>query len=374
MSRAEVARSCGLSAPAVSRAVGVLLRSGLVEETAESRPTGGRPAIQLRLARKTAQVIGVAVDADLCHVAAASLDGAMHGPPLELPTPATYDALIGQLVALTRRLARPGISTLGVGLSLPGLLDYRAGKAVLSPNTPITDGHYPARDLGNALGLTCVLLQESHALCLAEQFHGLARGLGDFAMLDIHTGVGLGVVSGGRLLTGHSGLAGELGHITVVPDGRRCGCGNTGCLETVASDASLAWRVSRRLERNVDIDEVIALARAKSIDLRADLDDVCKYLSIGIAAVVNLFNPSRLFVHGRLFDADAGLFDRMVERAASRCLRPTFADCRVVRATGQKYQGAVAGIIQHLTRNFAPALENATLGFSSEICDAIVSP
>ena len=374
MSRAEVARCCGLSAPAVSRAVGVLLRSGLVEETAEARPTGGRPATQLRLARQNARVVGVAIDADRCRVVAAGLDGMLHGPPLEVPTPDTYDALIGQLVALTKSLDRPGVSTLGVGLSLPGLLDYRTGRAVLSPNVHLTDGHQPAQDLGDALGLTCVMLHESHALCFAEQHHGLARGVGDFAMLDIHTGVGLGVVSGGRLLTGHSGLAGELGHITAVPDGRRCGCGNFGCLETVASDSSLAWRVSRRLGRNVDIEEVIALARANSIDLRADLDDVCKYLSIGVAAVINLFNPSRLFVHGRLFDADAGLFARMVEQAGRRCLRPTFADCGIVRATGEKVQGAVAGIIQHLTRNFAPALEHDTLSFSSETCDAIVSP
>ena len=374
MSRAEVARRCGLSAPAVSRAISVLLRSGLVEETSEARPTGGRPATQIRLARQTAQVLGVAVDADRCRVAAASLDGVLQGPPLVVPTPETYAALIDRLAALAGQFDRPGISTLGVGLSLPGLLDYRSGTAVLSPNTPVTDGHCPAQDLSAALGRTCVVFQESHALCLAEQHHGLARGLGDFAMLDIHTGVGLGVVSGGRLLTGHSGLAGELGHITVVPDGRRCGCGNSGCLETVASDASLAWRVSRRLGRNVDIDEVIALAEADSIDLRADLDDVCKYLSIGVAAVVNLFNPSRLFVHGRLFDADPGLFARMVDQAARRCLRPTFADCRIVRATGQKYQGAVAGIIQHLTRNFAPTLEFETLCFTSEICDAIVSP
>ena len=101
---------------------------------------------------------------------------------------------------------------------------------------------------------------------------------------------------------------------------------------------------------------------------------MCDYLSIGVAAVVNLFNPSRLFVHGRLFDADPSLFGRMVERAARRCLRPAFADCQIVRATGQKYQGAVAGVIQHLTRNFAPALEHETLSFSSETCDAIVSP
>src|SRR5258708_10817132 len=107
----------------------------------------------------------------------------------------------------------------------------------------MTDGRSPAQDLAARLGVECNVLQESHALCLAERHYGLAKGLDDFAMLDVGTGVGLGVMSGGRLLTGHSGLAGELGHITAVADGgRRCGCGNHRCLGTVASDSALAWR------------------------------------------------------------------------------------------------------------------------------------
>jgi N-acetylglucosamine repressor len=266
---------------------------------------------------------------------------------------------------------RPGITTLGVGLSLPGLVDYREQRSVLSPNIPITDGQQPALDLGARLGVECLLLQESHALCLAELYHGEARGLDDFAMLDVHTGVGLGVVSGGRLLTGHSGLAGEIGHITVVPDGRLCGCGNAGCLETVANDTSLAWRISRRLGRSVSISEVIDLCRSGKIDLSAELDDVCRYLAVAVAAVINLFNPSRLFVHGRLFEADDSLFARMIEKASRRTLPPSFAGCRILRATGQKQQGAVAGIIQHLTRAVAPALESNTLCFPTEARHAL---
>jgi len=102
---------------------------------------------------------------------------------------------------------------------------------------------------------------------------------------------------------------------------------------------------------------VIALARSGKSDLSAELDDACNYLAVAIAAIVNLFNPARLFVHGRMFEADDCLFDKGVERAARRSLAPSFADCRVLRATGQKHQGAVAGIIQHLTSAIAPALE-----------------
>jgi N-acetylglucosamine repressor len=349
LSRAEVARSSGLSAPAVSRAAASLLRAGIIEEGPEAQATGGRPATRLRLARESAQVLGVVVDAGQCAVASAGLDGVLHDDVTPFATPSSYPELIRELAGHARSLmARHGISTLGVGVSLPGLIDYRAQRCLLSPNFPITNGHSPTADLARALGVECLMFQESHALCLAEQHAGQARGMGDFAMLDVQTGVGLGVVSGGRLLTGHSGLAGEVGHITVDPEGRRCGCGSRGCLETLASDASLAWRVSRKLGRKVDIDAVLRLARSGA-KLASELDSVCHYLAIGVAAVINLFNPARLFIHGRMFDCDDTMFERMKLLARKRALGPSFADCVILRATASKIQGAVAGIIQHVT-------------------------
>jgi predicted NBD/HSP70 family sugar kinase len=372
LSRAEVARRCGLSAPAVSRAVASLLRAGLLEQSAAPHQTGGRPAPLLRLASAKAQVVGVTLDADCCTVVAAGLDGQARRQTHSFATPASYEALLDTVVRLVQQCQRPGVRLLGIGLSVPGLIDYRDNRCLLSPNLPLTNGRSPAQDLAERLQTRCLLLQESHALCLAEQAEGLAQGLRDFALLDVHTGVGLGILSGGRLLTGHRGLAGEIGHITVVPDAsqaRRCGCGNSGCLETVASDTSLAWRVSRKLGRTVNIEEVIGLAR-EGKDLSRELDEVSDYLAIGIAAVVNLFNPARLFVHGRMFEADPKLFARTIERVRERTLRPSFEDCEIHQAVAPKYAGALAGIIRH----FTDALEwnSPTVGLV-EVHDAFFS-
>jgi N-acetylglucosamine repressor len=259
--------------------------------------------------------------------------------------------------AIRRLMGQPGITTLGLGVSLPGMVDYRHSRGVLSPNISMTNGQTPAFDLGLRLGLASTLLQESHALCLAERHYGLAKGFDDFAVLDIGTGVGLGVMLGGRLLRGHSGLAGEIGHITArAQGGRRCGCGNTGCLETVASDSALAWHASQKLGRPVSVDEVIALARGGEVDLTPELDAIAGNLAVGVAAVINLFNPAVVFIHSPLFDIDATLLDRVIEQARQRTLPPAFADCRILRAKGSKHQGAVAGIIQHLTDAIAPEL------------------
>src|SRR5207248_35116 len=128
-------------------------------------------------------------------------------------------------------------------------------------------------------------------LCLAERAYGAARGVEDFAMLDISQGMGVGVVNGGQLLTGHSGLAGELGHVTVRLDGRPCGCGNRGCLETEATDTALAVAVSERLGRRVAVEEIIELVPAGKLQGKAEFARGREYLAVGLAAAPHLFNP-----------------------------------------------------------------------------------
>jgi predicted NBD/HSP70 family sugar kinase len=358
LSRAEVARESGLSPPTISKAVASLLKVGLIEEADAAEAGRGRPAPKLRLATESAQVLGIVIDVGHCEIVSASLDGTPHNDRYIAPASATYPKLLDFLEEASRKaMAKRGVRTLGLGVSLPGLVDYRKGCGVFSPNVPATNGHSPAADLAERLGVECTLLQESHALCLAERHYGLAKGLDDFALLDVGAGVGLGIMSGGRILKGHSGLAGEIGHITAVAEGgRKCGCGNTGCLETVASDSALAWHASRKLGRAVNVDEVIELAKSGTVDLRKELREVAGFVAVGVAAVINLFNPATVFIHTPLFDIDATLFDAVVEKARSRALPPSFADCHIVQAKGSKQQGAIAGIIQHLTDSVAPEL------------------
>jgi N-acetylglucosamine repressor len=357
-SRAEVARRTGLSAPTVSKAAASLLKVGLLEENDTPELGRGRPAKRLRLACERTRVLGIVIDAECCSIVSAGLDGRLlSDAEVAISTPRRYDELIEALATRVDELASDDQwTTLGIGLSVPGLIDSREGRGVLSPNVPQTNGQAPAIDLQRWLGIDCVMLQECHGLCLAERHYGLARGLDDFAMLEVGTGVGLGVMSGGSLLTGHNGLAGEIGHLTVVDEGERCGCGNLGCLETEASDSALARRVSKKLGRPVNIDRVIELARAGRVNLDAEIARNIRYLSIGMAAVINLFNPSTLFVHGRQFAAHPEFFDRLVELTRQRTLGPAFSACRVVEARGSKKQGAIAGIVHHLTSSLAPGL------------------
>lgn len=185
---------------------------------------------------------------------------------------------------------------------------------------------------------------------------GNAQGQDDFAMMDITSGLGLGVMSSGRYLNGHSGMAGELGHITIDPNGKLCGCGNRGCLETVATDAALARAISQRTGTTVNIQQAVDLVKSGEIDLTEELNQVIDSLAIACGAVINLFNPTTLFIHGTLFSATPDLFQQMVDRTATKALGPSLAECRIVLARGSKRQGAVAGIVQHVTQSWAPTL------------------
>lgn len=364
LSRAEVARRSGISPPTASKAVASLLRAGLLEEVAAEEAGRGRPARKLRLARHPAQILGLAIDARDCRMVATGLDGVpQENKQIRFATPGTYEALVDAVIEHARTLtAGEDGRTLMMGISIPGLVDYRAQRSLLSPNVSITNDHSPAADLGAALGVDCVMLQEMHSLCLAERHYGLAAELDDFAMLDISTGVGLGVFSGGQLVTGHSGLAGELGHIVVDIDGRPCGCGGHGCLETLASDSAFTRSISEQLGREVMFEECLELIGSGQLDASAAIDRTCRYLAVAVAAVINLFNPSTLLIHGRFFEVAPGLFDRVIREAGQRALSPSFSQCRIVQARGSKIQGAVAAAIEHLTSSLVPTgLETPTV-------------
>ena len=350
-SRAEVTRHMKATAPTVSKAVSSLLDSGLIEESAARQNGRGRPAKTLRLATTSAQVLGLVIDAGHCRAVAAGLDGRLHEETTtSFPTPGDYAQLIRTAAERLGQLAqRDSVRTLGLGISMPGLIDDGAKRGLLSPNLAITNGHQPGRDLSSALRLPAVLLQESHALCLAERHFGMACDRDDFAILDASTGMGLGVMLGGRLLKGQRGLAGEIGHLPIEPNGPRCGCGRRGCLETLASGTALARLCSRRRRRAIDIGELFELHRARRLSVKRELAQVGRHLAFALATVINLFDPSMLLVHGRMFDLDRKLFDRIVRRARQIALKPSVDRCQIGRAHTSKRQGAVAGIIEHLT-------------------------
>ena len=249
---------------------------------------------------------------------------------------------------------REKAATLAVGLTAPGLIDRQRQQVLFSANLHQLDGHFLAHDLEERLGLQTILLHETDALCLGERGFGQARGMDDFALVDATGGLGAAVMSRGQIIAGHCGLAGEIGHITIAPHGRRCGCGNIGCLETIASDLALAVLISEKIGRTLNIAEAYELVGSGALRADAEIDRTLEYLAIGVAAIVNIFNPAAVLIQARMFDLREGAFDDFLEIVKLRALRPVLADCKIMRASGSKLQSAVAGVIHYLTTVLGP--------------------
>lgn len=358
VSRADLTRVTGISAPTMSKLVEELFESGVIEAEPEMRYGTGRPSVLYRLGSSSAQILGAVIGMHECTAVASGLDGELDTRRCRsFATPDTYGdflrVLAAELAALTKQFKAPA---LGVGLSLPGLIKSVSGEMALSPNIHYLDGRCPSADLAKLLKLPVVPVQEEHGLCLAEQMFGAARGVEHFAMLDISDGLGMGVISGGRLISGSDGFGGEIGHMTAKLGGELCGCGNRGCLETVATDFAFVRALMRRVGRTLTMDEIIREAPTGRLTIEPELGEVLDYLAAGMGTVINIFNPAMLFVYGRMFEVRDGVFDQLVRKVGEHALGPSLHRCKIVRAQGNKRLGAIAAIINSHFNTLGPAL------------------
>ena len=357
--RAELTRKLGMSAPAASRAVANLLKAGLMEAAGSRKSaSAGRPGTSYALASGQSYVLGATIGLTRCTVVAAGLDGVYADNTVEsFVTPNSYADLISAITMTARRVisARPG-KPLGLGISVPGQIDRRNRTVMMSPNLHILDGQAVETDLKRLLKIRCSMFHETDCACMAELSFGAARGMDDFALVSLYEGFGVSAISSGNLLAGHQGLAGEIGHCTVDRPGKLCGCGNRGCLETVATDVALASAVSSRVGRRLDIDEVIRRSHEGKMDVRRELEQLLDFLAVGVGIVVNALNPQAVLLCGRLYDLDKDALNRLRNKTSRHALTPLLRDCQIIRAQGSTLKGAIACIIQSITDTLGPAM------------------
>jgi predicted NBD/HSP70 family sugar kinase len=363
--RGELSQHMGVTFPTVAKAVGSLLDARLLEEFDDLTTGPGRPAKRLRLSKEKSQVVGVTVDGDTCEVAAAGFDGVLREDTKQSwPTPRSYGELLDGIVDRVKSLDSEDMPILCIGVSVVGLVDYPRQKVRLAANLPFLDGKMIGRDLSEKLHADCVLVHDTHALCLAEYVYGEASNLDTFAVLDMSMGIGLGVMVNNVFLTGHSGFAGEIGHIPVMAQGKLCRCGRRGCLETVASEWALIERVSEGLGRKVEFDEVMALALSGDKLVQSELNRLSKFLAIAVAHVVNLFDPECVFISGRLFEKLPWMCEQLVTRAGQVALEPAFKDCRFMPIKGSQLLGTIATAISAVTSSRICELQDTLHGIT----------
>ena len=223
-----------------------------------------------------------------------------------------------------------------VGVAAPGPIDARSGIVTTPPNLPGWKD-MPLRQLiQDELGLPTALENDANAAALAEHRFGAGRGTKHMIYVTASTGIGGGFILNGELYNGATGGAGEIGHMTILPQGPHCGCGNRGCLEALASGRAIAREARERVKCGVptliadlaegDLERISAKLVAQAAaqgDMEAQeiLDEAMTYLGVGMANLVNLFNPELIVIGGGLTKMGARLFDpvrRIIDRRAFR--------------------------------------------------------
>ena len=197
-----------------------------------------------------------------------------------------------------------GLDVTAVGVGAPGVIQVADGIVVKSPNFPDWNNLPLRRHLETALGLPVTIENDANAAALGEQWRGAGQGIGSMILLTLGTGVGGGIILHGRIWEGADGMAGEIGHMTILPDGRQCGCGNQGCLEMYASARGIVMSYQdRRPETTRTADQVYQEARGGDQVAGEVMAEMGRFLGIGIASLINIFNPEMIVVGGGVKDA-----------------------------------------------------------------------
>ncbi|MGQ9371140.1 ROK family transcriptional regulator [Azospirillum sp. ST 5-10] len=335
-SQRDLVQLTGLDKATTSAIVAQLMEEGLIERTEPARAATrrvrrvGRPETALAISPSAGLLVGARLEPVTIRILTATLAGTVLG---QVQIPGSRD--IGEALrrlheGIDRAVAASGGGrpVRGIGIGLPGLMD-RSGRLVLAPNLGWRDA--PIQPLLQAaLDAPVYADNDTKAAALAERLFGACRAVEDFLYLTGHSGVGGGLFLGGRLYRGASGFAGEIGHVTVVADGRPCGCGKRGCLETYVSESAILSRLAEQGRPLPDLAEVAAAAAAGDPVVTALLEEVGGYLGLAVSHVVNLLNPSLVLLGGALtLVADVVL--PALERALARhALAPTLSGLKLM--------------------------------------------
>jgi predicted NBD/HSP70 family sugar kinase len=360
--RAELARAAGLARSTVSGRLDALLSAGLIAVGDEGVSTGGRPAS--RFAFNPSARVALAADLGATHATLAVTD--LAGTSLatrtaQLDIADGPEPVLGWLIGAGRELLaeceQEETKLAGIGIGLPGPVEHSTGRPTNPPIMPGWDGFDVPGWVSAELDAPVLVDNDVNVMALGE--HATAfPGDDHLVFVKVATGIGSGIISDGRLHRGAQGAAGDLGHV-LAPHGGDvpCRCGNTGCLEAVASAAAIAAKLR---EEGLDVAgsmDVVALVRAGNMRAAQAVRQAGRDIGEVLAACVSLLNPSVIVMGGSLAEAGEMLLAGVREAVYRRSLPLATEHLRIVSSV----TGAQAGVVGAATMVVHHALSPAVL-------------
>ncbi|MFU8824724.1 ROK family protein [Yoonia sp.] len=342
--RADVTRALGISAGSATTLTADLIAAGLLREVEGlPRETGrGRPPVALEVVSEACHVIGIKLSDEVHSAVLTDFSGQMVADA-SLPTPPTRKSqsdLLDEIAVLIARLLDSSgkelcdIAAVGIGLS--GIVDHKTGTVPWSPLLAEREMDLAAAFVAR-FGLPLHLDNDANVLTLAELWFGAGRSMTDFAVVTIEHGVGMGLVLDNRLFRGSRGMGLELGHTKVQLDGALCRCGQRGCLEAYLADYALAREAATALHRNprnlqspnAMLDALFAQAKAGNEAARTIFRRAGRYLSVGLANVIQLFDPELIILSGERMQYDYLYADEVLAEMRKLTLNDGRVPCRI---------------------------------------------
>ncbi len=344
ISKADLAQLTGLSPTACGIIVTNLLEKGYISEAGIGVSTGGRRPTLYELIPKSYLSIGVDIDVDFIRFVLIDITGQVEYRD-KIPSKSNYSVLksveiiqekinqiIGEFDIKQDRL-------LGIGVSVPGMVDNITHEVVFAPNL-----EWESVDLRSKMTDTgdFPIYVDNEAICSAicENWIGCCMNKKDFVCINMKSGIGSSIFAGGNLYRGCCGSAGEIGHIMVDPSGPKCGCGNYGCLETLASSRAMIEKAQRQIKQglitditdidSITFDDIISLTKAGNEATRAILVEASGYLGLAVANLINTINPSKIVLGKELDNFPEDILEHLKNIALAKALKYPASSVEIV--------------------------------------------
>ncbi|WP_081898909.1 ROK family protein [Herbidospora cretacea] len=351
--RAELVQLTGLARSTVSQRLDALLSHQWIVPADDAISSGGRPATAFTFNRGARVVAAADLGATHARVAVTDLASTVLAERrVDLPIDRGPEEVLGWLVVtLKELLVETGGSLCGVGVGLPGPVSHSSGRPVNPPIMPGWDG-FPVPDwLGSRLGAPVLVDNDVNIMALGEHW-AARRDVEHLVFVKIGTGIGCGIISERRLHRGAQGAAGDIGHIRVTTsDDVVCRCGNSGCLEAVASGAAIANQLNAAGVEAHGSRDVVNLVRQGNTMAVQFARQAGREIGDVLASIVNFFNPSVIVIGGDMAEAGEHILAGVREVIYSRSL-PLATQHLSIRATELGDRAGIIGaavmVIEHV--------------------------
>ena len=333
ISRTQISKVSGLNKATVSSIVDELIDSGLAVEQGRGHSAVGRRPVLLHFNARAGYAVGI-------EVAVGYLRGVLTdlaGNPIEIihqpfensnKTKVALEQINDLISNLIKLAPESSLGILGIGIGVPGLVNFSKGIILNAPNLGWTD--FPLRSmLETQWNFPIFVDNEANAGVLGEKQFGIGKDVSNLVYISAGGGLGTGIIVANELIRGADGLSGEFGHMTIETQGLRCSCGNRGCLETYASERYLTERYRQMTGFSIDFDTIVEKLNNHDDDAIEAVHSAGHYLGIGISNIINAINPTLVIIGNRFADLGMHLVNSVNHTIQERCFIKPYSSVTV---------------------------------------------